>query len=152
MGTASDEKSVKLWETETGATVRVLQGQPGNVWHVLWSPDGTMLASSSTDGTVRLWDVGIGNATRVINLGHGEVNSVAWSPCKRLVSAASDKGTVHIYRARSTEPDRVERSVAVAARICIQALYSLCMRFNSHFAAVREHSTTSTPSWLLTVQ
>lgn len=48
---------VRLWETETGKNLAVLEGHEKGVTDVVIAPDGSWLASCSTDGTIRLWRV-----------------------------------------------------------------------------------------------
>ena len=49
---------ILLWEVASGQLVHVLQG--GAVDSVVFSPDGTLLASGDRHGNVRLWSVGHG--------------------------------------------------------------------------------------------
>ncbi len=37
-----------------------LKGHTDEIWRLVFSPDGRMLASGSWDGTIRLWDVATG--------------------------------------------------------------------------------------------
>jgi WD40 repeat protein len=58
MATASQDGTVRLWKTENGELLSVLEGHANHVMAVDFSPDGTRLASASRDGTARIWDLG----------------------------------------------------------------------------------------------
>ena len=60
VASASYDKTVRLWDSATGAARRTLEGHRGRVWGVAFSPDGKTLASAGDDGTVRLWDSATG--------------------------------------------------------------------------------------------
>ena len=78
--TASDDKTVKLWDAATGAERLTLKGHKGPVYCVAFSPDGKRIASASSDKTVKLWDATTGAETLTLK-GHTEpVWGVAFSP------------------------------------------------------------------------
>jgi WD40 repeat protein len=60
MATASADRTIRLWELETGREVRTFVGAAGEVWGVTFSPDGHRLLSSGFDSKVRLWEVETG--------------------------------------------------------------------------------------------
>ncbi|CAG0891787.1 unnamed protein product [Cyprideis torosa] len=60
LASASGDKTVRLWNAETGACVSVLQGHGRYVTSVSFSIDGKWLASGSNDRTVRIWKVNDG--------------------------------------------------------------------------------------------
>jgi WD40 repeat protein len=56
LASASDDRTVRLWDLLNGRQVHQLGGHTGKVNSVAFSADGRLLASASDDHTVRLWD------------------------------------------------------------------------------------------------
>jgi WD40 repeat protein len=56
LASASDDKTVRVWDAHTGSQLAQLQGHTHIVTSVSWNVDGTKLASASYDKTVRVWD------------------------------------------------------------------------------------------------
>jgi WD40 repeat protein/serine/threonine protein kinase len=75
-----------------------LSGHTDAVNGVAYSPDGTRLASASSDGTVRVWDAITGREILTPLRGHtGVVTAVVYSPDgRKLVSSSYDK-TVRVW-------------------------------------------------------
>jgi len=97
IASASKDRTVRLWDTGTGASRGAIEGHSDGVNAVAFSPDGQMVASASTDGTVRLWDTGTG-ASRGTLEGHiGGVTAVAFSPDGHMVASASTDRTVRLW-------------------------------------------------------
>ena len=52
---ASDDKTVRIWDAATGECIRTLEGH--YVYSASFSPDGSRIVSASADNTVRIWDI-----------------------------------------------------------------------------------------------
>ncbi|RYP60388.1 hypothetical protein DL771_010531 [Monosporascus sp. 5C6A] len=97
LASASDDKTVRLWDAATGAQRQTLKGHSDYVSAVTFSPDGKTLASASDDTTVRLWDAATG-AQRQTFKGHsGSVNAVAFSPDGKTLASASGDRTMRLW-------------------------------------------------------
>ena len=56
----SEDKTIKLWDIQTGGVVRTFQGHTDRVRSVSISANCTIIASGSNDKTIRLWDTQTG--------------------------------------------------------------------------------------------
>jgi WD40 repeat protein len=50
------DKTVKIWDANTGECLKTLKGHSDHVVSVAYSPDGTKIISGSWDGTTKIWD------------------------------------------------------------------------------------------------
>jgi WD40 repeat protein len=91
------DKSVIVWDLETGTPIHRLTGHQGSVWSVAVSPDGRRVVSGSDDSTVAIWDLETGTQIHRLTGHRDQVNSVAVSPDgRRIVSGAYDQ-TVAVW-------------------------------------------------------
>ncbi len=81
-----------------------LRGHLSQVHGVAFSPDGTLLASASTDGTVKVWSAATGVELRTLKGHTNGVESVTFSPDGTRLASASIDGTVKVWDT-TTDPD-----------------------------------------------
>ena len=87
----------EVWDWPTGEHLRTLSGHTGALTQAAFSPDGSRLATASTDGTVRLWDPYTGQQQLVLHGHVGRVNSIAFSPDGSRLASVSADGIVRVW-------------------------------------------------------
>ncbi|KAL8402633.1 hypothetical protein RB596_009121 [Gaeumannomyces avenae] len=97
VASASDDMTVKLWDTATGGCRATLEGHSGCVNSVAFAHDGKTLASASDDMTVKLWDTATGGCRATLEGHSGAVRSVAFAHDGKTLASASDDITVKLW-------------------------------------------------------
>src|SRR5687768_11230792 len=83
------------------AEARTLKGHEGSVLSVAFSPDGTVLASSSRDATIKVWDVPSGKLERTLTEHAEDVYSIVFSPKGDLLASGSGDKTIKLWDAQT---------------------------------------------------
>ncbi len=99
--TASNDKTAKIWDAETGAEMLTLRGHSGVVNSASFSPDGSRVITASQDKTAKVWDAKTG--AELLSLkGHSMlVMRASFSPDgSRIVTAGGDK-TAKVWDAKN---------------------------------------------------
>jgi len=116
---ASDDKTIRVWDWKTGKTVRFLRGSmakgdEGKIYAMALSPDGKWLAvggwmDKSTAripccGDIRLYDFHSGDLKALLKGHRSTVQALAFSPdSKKLVSGGSDRSAI-IWHVATQKP------------------------------------------------
>ncbi|HJT79088.1 MAG TPA: PA14 domain-containing protein, partial [Gemmataceae bacterium] len=95
--TGGADRTVRLWDVQTGRELRRFEGHTADVRDVVFSPDGKTVASAGADHDVRAWDAATGAEVCCLRGHRGEVTSLVFTPDGRRLLSASDDGTVRLW-------------------------------------------------------
>ena len=87
----------------SGQLLRTFEGIPGLYLVCRFFPDGSKIASGSTDDRVKLWDVASGECLLTLEGHSSDVNSVSFSPDGTKLASGSDDKTMKLWDVTSGE-------------------------------------------------
>ncbi len=100
---SDSESSIGIWCRDTDKVQRHFFKNQEAVISLDWSPDGTFLASGSSDNKVRIWNVGTGECLAVLE-GHTNLPfGLKWSNDGFCLASGSFDQTVRVWRVDSGE-------------------------------------------------
>src|SRR4051794_16879031 len=115
---ASDDKTIRVWDWESGLTLRTLRGyfgsdNDGKIFAVAISPDGKTIAAGGYFGAggnkppygdVRLFDFQTGTLKAPLHGPNLAVYDVAFSPDGALLAAGGQDGYVFVWQRDDADP------------------------------------------------
>ena len=100
---AGMDNLVKVWSPKDWSLQKTLEGHENSANSLSFSPDGKLLATSSTDKSVRLWQWPSGKPKQVLN-GHKKPTVGArFSPDGRLLASSSYDDRIRIWSVKDGE-------------------------------------------------
>jgi WD40 repeat protein len=89
LATGSADKTIILWDVETGEKLKTLKGHSHYIYAVAFSPDGTILASGGRDRTIIIWNTVTGQEITRLSAHRHTVMSLAFSPDGKILASGS---------------------------------------------------------------
>lgn len=105
LATASSDRTVIIWDSDTGTPLRVLS-QPAGATDVSFSPDGKWIAASSSDGAFSVWnsDTGALLFRRTAHMNRDQTlatEAIAYSSDGKEIATLASNGQTKIWNAET---------------------------------------------------
>ncbi|XP_076397285.1 notchless protein homolog 1 [Megachile rotundata] len=98
IASASFDKSIKLWEANTGKYITSLRGHVQAVYSVAWSADSRLLVSGSADSTLKVWCMKTKKLCQDLPGHADEVYAVDWSPDGLCVASGGKDKVLRLWQ------------------------------------------------------
>ena len=100
----SDDKTIKIWDLETGTENFTLQGHSDLVNAIALTPDGKTVISGSNDNTIKIWDLATRKEIATFT-GESYINCCAVAPDGVTIVAGESSGRLHFLRLQGKVTD-----------------------------------------------
>ncbi len=135
LATVGYDRTIRLWEKDSGKFVREIPGHNGAVFDIAFSPDSKLLASASADETAKIWRVDTGQRLDTLNQPQGEQFAITFTPDGKHILATGADNRIRMWRLLSVDKPKINPLIHA--------------RF-AHEAEVTEFSLSRDGHWLAT--
>lgn len=97
IATASDDKTLRLWDAQTAEALVEFRGHSNFVFCVKFNPQSNLLVSGSFDETVKLWDVRTGDCVSTLPAHSDPVTGVDLNRDGTCIVSGSHDGLLRIW-------------------------------------------------------
>jgi len=97
----SFDKTARIWDVTTGASLQTLSGHLDHIYAVAFSPDGHLAVTGSDSHSLKLWDSATGKQLADLPGHTDKVRSVVFTPDDRYLLSGSDDQTIRLWDGRT---------------------------------------------------
>ncbi|WP_165423028.1 WD40 repeat domain-containing serine/threonine-protein kinase [Ktedonosporobacter rubrisoli] len=95
----SSDRTVQIWEAQTGRTETVWNFHSSPVRTVAWTKNGTYIASAGEDTTVSIWETLTRRSVMTYQEHKKCVSALAWAPDSDHIASGGFDKTIHLWSA-----------------------------------------------------
>jgi WD40 repeat protein len=106
---SSFDKTIKVWDTNSGKCLKTLLGHRSRIWTVAFHPNGRTIASGGDDNNTKIWDLKRGRCINTI-VGHtNAILSIELTPDGTHLASGNEDNTIRIWDVNGGKIDRILR-------------------------------------------
>ena len=97
LASGSEDKTVRLWDTEERAKIAALKGHEASVTALAFSSDGKILATGDASKVIKLWDVNTQREHATLTGHTNGVSALTFTPDGKILASGSYDGTIRFW-------------------------------------------------------